>query len=223
MVLSFTNHNSRDSCKLSCLAPLGEGGAQAVATFPKVTQERVGATRGQSAGLAFTSWCPSSFPPRVLFGFSFGGALSWSFSKTAAASSSERSRTSTGSSSQSTGLSTSTLRKVNFFVYQQFIVADVCFCFGDQTLLQSQVFLLLDREGIVQMRGSTADTCTCYSLEGIRFYGPLVSGGPLSGVCSVRAVQNGDSMRVNFRIVSVFCLRGATVETHHASVLGFFW
>ena len=44
---------------------------------------------------------------------------------------------------------------------------------GDQTLLQSQVFLLLDREGIVQMRGSTADTCTCYSLRGIRFNGAL--------------------------------------------------
>ena len=46
------------------------------------------------------------------------------------------------------------------------------------------VFLLVDREGIVQMRGSTADTCTCNSLGGIRFYGPLVSG-----VCAVREVQ----------------------------------
>ena len=47
--------------------------------------------------------------------------------------------------------------------------------FGDQTLVQSQVFLLLDREGIMQMRGSTADTCTCDSLGD--FPGNETTGG----------------------------------------------
>ena len=43
-----------------------------MATPPKVTQERVGATRDESAGLTFNSGCLSSFPPRFLSGFLLG-------------------------------------------------------------------------------------------------------------------------------------------------------
>ena len=54
----------------------GEGRVEAVdlgvATPPKVTQDRVGATRGVSAGLTFTCWCLSSFPSRFLSGFLLG-------------------------------------------------------------------------------------------------------------------------------------------------------
>ena len=162
---------------------------------------------------------PSSFS----FGFSFGCALSWSLSKAAAASSSERSRTSTGSSSQWTGLSTSTRRKVNFFVSQKFLVADVCYSCPSETRLLCRVKCFCF--------WTVRALCKCVvrqrvhvqlHLEGIRFYGPSC----LAVTCLVSVpseeYRKWDSMRVDFRIVSVFCLRGSTAKHVHETVLGFF-
>ena len=40
---------------------------------------------------------------------------------------------------------------------------------------------------------------------------------------SVREYRNLDFARVDFMILSVCCLLGATVDTNHASVFGCFW
>ena len=73
------------------------------------------------------------------------------------------------------------------------------------------------------MLGLTTDTCSCDSLE------VFVSTAPscLAVTClvSVQSEEytNLDSVSVDFGMVSVFCLLGATVDTYHASVFGFFW
>ena len=60
-----------------------------------------------------------------------------------------------------------------------------------------------------QMRGLTADMCKCDSLGGFRVYRPLVSGSLVSV----------PSEEYNFRMVSVFCLRGSTANQVHETVL----